>query len=310
MYKALVTGGAGFIGSYIVEELVRRGFSVVALDNLSLGNMDNIAHLRKQKNLEFIQGSISDLSLLQKLSSEVRYVFHQAAIPNIPITVTSSNYISYYETNSNGILNILQAAKDNNVKKVICASSCSVYGNEPTIPKREDMIPDPRSPYAVIKLIAEYYCMIFQRVHFLPTVCLRYFNVYGPRQNPTSALASVIPKFIQRALSGKPPIIFGDGQQTRDFVYVRDVVSANLQAAESDSTGIFNIGTGKGVSLNQLTQSILKLTNRSDIQPVYENEIPDEIRHSVADISRAQTFGYKPKYTLEEGLKETIGKKS
>ena len=308
MDKALVTGGVGFIGSHIVEELVRRGFSVVVLDNLSLGNMDNILPLRNQKNLEFIQGSISNLSLLQRLFSDVHYVFHQAAIPNL--NINNSNYMSYYETNSNGILNVLQAAKDNNVKKVIYASSCSVYGNEPTIPKREDMVPDPRSPYALTKLIAENYCTIFQRVHCLPTVCLRYFNVYGPRQNPSSSVASVIPKFIQAILSGKQPIIFGDGQQTRDFVYVKDVVSANLLAAESDSTGIFNIGTGDSVTLNQLAQNILRLLNRSDIQPVYKNEIPGEIRHSVADISRAQTFGFKPKFTLEEGLKETIGRKS
>jgi UDP-glucose 4-epimerase len=270
--------------------------------------MDNILPLRNQKNLEFIQGSISDLSLLQRLFSDVHYVFHQAAIPNL--NINNSNYMSYYETNSNGILNVLQAAKDNNVKKVIYASSCSVYGNEPTIPKREDMVPDPRSPYALTKLIAENYCTIFQRVHCLPTVCLRYFNVYGPRQNPSSSVASVIPKFIQAILSGKQPIIFGDGQQTRDFVYVKDVVSANLRAAESDSTGIFNIGTGDSVTLNQLAQNILRLLNRSDIQPVYKNEIPGEIRHSVADISRAQTFGFKPKFTLEEGLKETIGRKS
>jgi UDP-glucose 4-epimerase len=308
MYKTLVTGGAGFIGSHIVEELVRRGAYVVVLDNLSLGNIDNITHLRNQNNLEYVQGSINDLSLLERLFSGVDYVFHQAATPIV--RDYTDNSISYYEANATGILNVLQAAKDKGVNKVICASSCAVYGYEPTIPKREDMLPDPRSPYALTKLITEYYCMIFERVHHLPTVCLRYFNVYGPRQNPNSAVASVIPRCIQRVLSGKSPIIFGDGQQTRDFVYVRDVVAANLQAAESDSMGIFNIGTGIGVSLNQLTQVILRLLNRSYIQPVHEKVISDEIRHSVADITRAQTFGYKPKFTLEEGLKETIGRES
>lgn len=305
MKKVLVTGGAGFIGSHIVERLVKERFFVFVLDNLSLGNIENIAHLQKEKNLEFVEGSISDFSILKKLCSGVCYIFHQAMIP--AVSISKDDCISYYEMNSTGILNVLQAAKVNNVRKVICASSCSIYGNEPTVPKREDMMPNPQSPYAVTKLVAEYYCMIFKRIYNLPTACLRYFNVYGPRQSPSSTLASVIPKFIQRTISRKPPIIFGDGKQTRDFVYIEDVVSANLKVAESNSVGIFNIGTGRGVSLNQLVKDILKLLDCNYIQPIHKGGIPGEIRHSVADISKAQTFGYEPKYTLEDGLKETIG---
>jgi nucleoside-diphosphate-sugar epimerase len=308
MNRAIVIGGAGFIGSHIVEELLKYGFHVAILDNLSAGKLNNIDHLIEKNNIQFIQGSISDFSLLQSLFSNIDYVFHQASIPNE--YDNNDYYLPYYEANSNGTLNVLQAAKENNIKKVIFASSCAVYGNEPTQPKSEDMAPLPESPYAITKLVAEYYCAIYNRVHNLPTVCLRYFNVYGPRQNPNSPLASVIPKFIQKGLEGKPPIIYGDGEQTRDFVYVRDVASANILAAKSNALGIYNIGTGRRVSLNQVTQIILQAINRSDIRIIYEKERPSEIRHSVADISKAKTFGYIPQYTLESGLREMIGMKS
>jgi UDP-glucose 4-epimerase len=304
MSKAIVTGGAGFIGSHIVEKLLQNDFHVVVLDNVPAGNIINLEHLRSNKKMEYIQGTTSDLYLMQSLFSEAEYVFHLAARPYT--NDDKENPVSYYEANSNGILNVLQTAKEQKVKKVILASSSAVYGNEQTLPKKETMIPAPSSPYAITKLTAEMYCSIYHVIYNLQTVCLRYFNVYGPRQSPNSPLASVIPKFIQRIAEGKPPIIFGDGNQTRDFVFASDVAAASLLAAESDATGIFNIGSGDNVSLNQVTELILRLMNRVDLKPIYENGRDGEIRHSVADISKAQVMGYKPQYTLEEGLKETI----
>ena len=304
MIKAVVTGGAGFIGSYTIEELLKKEYYVVVLDSLPLKNVENIKHLLQEKTLKYVQGSINDLNLLEQLFADADYIFHLGAIPFT--TDDSNNPINYYELNSNAILNVLQAAKDKNVKKVIFASSCAVYGNEPTLPKGEYMIPDPLSPYAITKLNAELYSLIFHRVYNLQTICLRYFNVYGPRQSPDPPLASVIPKFIQRVALGKLPVIFGDGNQTRDFVFVRDVVAANLLVAESNANGIFNVGTGQGISLNQVARTILELMNRVDMKPIYEAERTGEIRHSVADISKIKNLGYKPLYTLEQGLRETI----
>ena len=304
MHKAVVIGGAGFIGSHIVDELLRNNYHVVIIDNIPLDGAKNVAHLRGDNKMEYVQGNITDLALIQRLFSSVDYVFNLAAVPYL--STDSVNPVSYYETNSKGILNVLQAAKDNNVQKVILASSSAVYGNEPTLPKKETMLPEPVSPYGVTKSTAEMYCMIFQRMYNLQTICLRYFNVYGPRQSANSQLASVIPRFIQRISEGKPPVIFGDGNQTRDFVFVSDVAAANLLAAKCGATGIFNIGSGKGVSLNQVAYTILKLMNRPDLAPLYENERAGEIKHSIADILKAETFGYKPRYTLEEGLKQTV----
>lgn len=304
MRKVAITGASGFIGSHLTEKLVKQGIQVTAIDDLSYTGINNIEYLIKEKNLQFIQGNIGDLSLLQKCFSGAEYVFHQAAIPYI--SNDANNQRSYYETNSNGILNVLQAAKDNGVKKVVFASSSAIYGNDLAIPKRENMLPDPQSPYAISKLINEHYCLAFTALQGLPTVCLRYFNVYGPRQRPDSQLASVIPKFIQKIKAGKPPIIFGNGEQTRDFVYIRDIVSANILAAESNLTGIFNIGSGEETSLNTLTRIILKLMNRGDLLPVYEKEKEGEIKYSLADISKARSFGYTPDYSLEEGLTMTI----
>ncbi len=301
--RAVVTGGAGFIGSHITEELVDRDCKVTVIDDLSSGKLSNVAHLLPE-NMQFIQGSITDLSLLRKLFSGIDYVFHQAAIPSVPSSI--DNPLASHDANLTGTLNVLLAARDNGVKKVVCASSCAVYGNEPTIPKKEYMPPDPQSPYAVTKLAAEHYCEVFHQVYGLPTVCLRYFNVYGPRQSPYSEYAAVIPKFIQRIYMKKPPIIFGDGEQTRDFIFVHDVVSANILAAQSDVIGIFNIGMGERISLNQLARLIITLLDETEIEPVFETERVGDIRHSLADISKARLIGYAPKYGLREGLLETI----
>jgi len=301
MKKAVVTGGAGFIGSHLAEELVRRGWQVIIIDDLSTGKRRNIEELLDK--IEFVEDSILDLTQLQKLFQGIDFVFHHAAIPSVPRSI--DNPLASHEVNTTGTLNVLIAAKDNAVKKVIYASSAAVYGDNPSLPKREDMLPNPQSPYAVTKLAGEYYCQAFREVYGLATACLRYFNVYGPRQDPDSQYAAVIPRFIKAASEGKTPIIFGDGEQTRDFIFVKDAVEANILTAESQSCGVFNIGMGKSATINELANLILSITG-SKAKPVYQEPRPGDIRHSVADISKAKGFGYEPKYKLEEGLRQTI----
>lgn len=301
--KAVVTGGAGFIGSHVAEELVQQGFQVAIIDDLSSGKLSNISHL-SSNNTQFIRGSITDLTLLQRYFSGADYIFHHAAVVSVSHSV--DNPLASHEANLTGTLNVLLAARDNRVKKVVCASSCAIYGNDITLPNREYKLPDPQSPYAVTKLADEYYCEVFQRIYGLATICLRYFNVYGPRQNADSQYSAVIPKFIQSVLMQTPPVIYGDGKQSRDFIFVHDVVAANLLAAQSNVTGIFNIGTGKMINLNQLAGLILRLLNRTDIEPIFEKERVGDIRHSLADITKAQAFGYRPEYDIETGIRETI----
>lgn len=305
----VVTGGAGFIGSHVAQELAKRGYQVIIIDDLSTGRKENIEELigglltKEVREIQFVQGSITDLPLLKKLFQGVDCVFHLAAIPSVPRSL--ENPLACHEVNITGTLNVLLAAKDNGVKKVIYASSSSVYGDTPTLPKTEDMLPIPQSPYAVAKLCGEYYCQVFEQVYDLPAVCLRYFNVYGPRQDPDSEYAAVIPKFIRRALSGKPPIIFGDGEQTRDFTYVKDAVKATILAAETEVTGVYNVGSGNRITINELAKLILSLIGR-DLQPILQEPRPGDIRHSLADISKMKALGYNPNYSLREGLKETI----
>jgi UDP-glucose 4-epimerase len=303
----VVTGGAGFIGSHLAEELLKRRCQVIILDDLSTGKLENIKHLINAKgsrnSAEFVRGSITDFALVKNVFQGIDYVFHQAAIPSVPRSI--ENPRATHEANITGTLNVLLAARDNGVKKVIYASSCAVYGDTPTLPVREDVFPNPQSPYAVTKLAGEYYCQVFHQVYGLPTVCLRYFNVYGPRQDPTSQYAAAIPLFIQKVLDDRPPIIFGDGKQTRDFVFVKDVAEANILAAESDAAGVYNIGRGERVSINRLAELVIKLVGNS-VEPVHEEPRPGDIKHSLADISKARQFGYNPKYNLEEGLRETI----
>ena len=304
MSKVVVTGGAGFIGSHITEELVRRGYQVTIIDNLSTGKLSNIVSTLSSKNAELVQGSIVNLSLLRKIFSGVDYVFHQAAIPSVPRSI--KNPKTSHNANITGTLNVLLAARDKSVKKVIYASSSSVYGDTPTLPKVEDMTPNPQSPYAVTKLTGEYYCRVFNKIYGLNTVCLRYFNVYGPRQDPNSPYAAVIPLFFRNALEGKSPIIFGDGEQSRDFTFVKDVAEANIQAAESNATGVFNLGNSQRITIDHLAQLIIGLVGNKNVKPVYKDPRPGDILHSLADINKAKAFGYNPKYSLEEGLKEVI----
>jgi len=302
MEKVVVTGGAGFIGSHLAEELARRGYRVIILDDLTTGRMENIERLTKQDNAQFTQGSITSFSLLKELFQGAAYVFHQAALPSVPRSVKDP--LATNEVNITGTLNVLLAARDNKVRKVIYASSSSVYGATPTLPKREDMVPRPQSPYAVSKLAGEYYCQAFQEVYGLATVCLRYFNVYGPRQNPDSQYAAVIPRFIKSAAEDSPLTIFDDGEQTRDFTFIADVVAANILAAESSASGVFNIGRGKSTTINELAGLVIKFAG-NNVKPIHQESREGDIRDSLADISKAKAFGYEPTYNLEEGLEET-----
>ena len=301
--RAAITGGAGFIGSNLAEELATDN-TVIIIDDLSTGREENIASLLQKDNVEFIQGSILDLKLLQKSFRGIDFVFHLAALPSVPRSIEDPRATN--EVNITGTLNVLLAARDNNIRKVVYASSSSVYGDTPVLPKSEDMSPNPQSPYALTKLVGEYYCHVFHQIYRLPTICLRYFNVYGPRQDPNSQYAAVIPRFIARVLRGKPPIIYGDGEQTRDFTYIKDAIQANLIAAEDSATGIFNIGRGERISINNLAKTILNIMGK-DLQPVYEPPLPGDIRHSLADLSKTRRMGYNPSYDLEAGLRQTIG---
>jgi len=299
----VITGGAGFIGSNLVRKLCSTN-RVIVIDDLSTGNINNIQDHIDSHEIEFIQGSITDLELLQKTFRNADYVFHEAAIPSVPRSV--KNPITSNLVNADGTLNVLMAAKDNHVEKVIFASSSSVYGDTPSLPKKETMKPRPLSPYAVSKLTAEYYCQVFTLIYHLPTVSLRYFNVFGPHQDPLSEYAAVIPRFITRVLKDESPVVYGDGTQTRDFTYVDDVASANILAAENESTGVFNIAGGKRISINKLAESILDICNK-DLKIIYKEPRYGDIKHSLADISKAkENFRFKPEVSVNDGLKETV----
>jgi UDP-glucose 4-epimerase len=301
--KIVVTGGAGFIGSNLVKNLVENNH-IIIIDDLSTGHLQNIEDLVSLKKIEFINGSITDLDLLQKTFSDVDYIFHEAAIPSVPRSVKDP--LKTTTVNAMGTLNVLLAARDNHVKKVIYASSSSVYGDTPTLPKKEEMIPNPLSPYAVSKLTAEYFCGVFTRIYGLPTISLRYFNVYGPGQDPKSEYAAVVPKFITSVLNDRPPLIYGDGEQTRDFTFINDVVTANILAAESPSTGIFNIAGGKRITINELAELIIR-TCKKDIKSMYQNPREGDILHSLADVSLAKKgFNFISTFSITDGIKETI----
>ena len=301
--KVVVTGGAGFIGSNLAQELSKEN-QVTVFDDLSTGYLENIENLINSRDIIFVKGSITNMDILQKLFEDVDYIFHQAAIPSVPRSVKdpiSSNF-----TNVNGTLNVLVAARDNNVKKLVYASSSSAYGDTPVLPKREDMKPCPLSPYAISKLAAEYYCQVFSEVYNLATASLRYFNVFGPRQDPSSEYAAVIPKFIGSILNDKSPIVYGDGEQTRDFTFVDDVVNANILAAESMSTGVFNIAGGERISINDLAGLIMEILDK-DLDITHIEPQPGDIKHSLADISKAgEQLRYIPKFNVKDGLKETV----
>lgn len=302
--KILVTGGAGFIGSNLAEELAKRGDEVIILDDLSTGKRGNIEELIKWHGVKFVNGSVTNLELLKRLFKDVDYVFHQAAIPSVQRSI--ENPLATNEANVTGTLNVLIAAKDCGIMKVIYASSSSVYGDSPELPKREDMKPNPLSPYAVAKLTGEYYCKVFYEVYGLKTICLRYFNVYGPKQDPTSEYAAVIPRFITRILNNQPPIIYGDGNQTRDFTFVKDIVNANILAAEKNVDGVFNVANRQRISINELANKIMRIEG-VNLDSIHDSPRKGDIRDSLADISLAkEKLNYEPKFNLDKGLEETI----
>ena len=302
--KYIVTGGAGFIGSHIVENLTDNNHEVVIFDNLFSGTPANIEPFLKKDNVTFVQGSIIDLPLLVKTFEGADGIFHEGAIASVPRSI--ANPVATNEANVTGTLNVLVAARDCGVRKVLFASSSSVYGNTLTLPKCEDMMPHPLSPYAVSKLTGEYYMSVFSEVYGIQTLSLRYFNVFGPRQDPKSQYAAVIPNFITSILNHKSPTVYGDGGQTRDFTYVKDVVQANIRAMERDAQGVFNVAYCKRIDLNELASRIMEITGIT-VPLLYEPVRTGDVKDSLADIKRAQdAFGYVPEYTVKMGLEETI----
>ncbi len=300
----IVTGGAGFIGSHIVGELAQKRHDVVIIDNLFSGKSENIGPFLDGEQVRFMKGSITDLPLLQELFQGADGIFHQAAIASVPRSI--HNPAATNEANVTGTLNVLLAARDAGVRRVVFASSSAVYGDTPSLPKREDMPPNPRSPYAVSKLAAEQYLSVFSEVYGLSTVSLRYFNVFGPRQDPSSEYAAVIPRFITSILHRRSLTVFGNGEQTRDFTYVKDVVQANIRAMERSAQGVFNIAYCRRISVRELAAMIMEITGIS-VPLSFEQARTGDIRDSLADISRAQeAFGYEPRYTVRTGMEETI----
>lgn len=302
--RYLVTGGAGFIGSHLVESLLERREDITVLDDFSTGRRANIepwlSHLR------LIEGSVVDPRACALAVTGVDYVLHQAALPSVPRSVKDP--LATHEACASGTLNLLIASKEAGVKRLVYAASSSAYGNTSELPKREDMVPSPRSPYAVAKLTGEHYCLAFATTYGLETVALRYFNIFGPRQDPKSAYAAVIPKFIQSGLRDEAPEIFGDGEQTRDFTYVANAVSANLLAcdAPSSSTGaVYNVGCSARVSLNALWRLVRKLTGAT-VEPIYSPAREGDVRDSLASLERARKYlRYEPVVGLEAGLRLT-----
>ncbi|MCI4446284.1 MAG: SDR family oxidoreductase [Candidatus Aminicenantes bacterium] len=300
----LITGGAGFIGSHLVETLVNSGCRVRVLDDFSSGKEENLKDLTDR--IEIIRGDIRNLQLCLKAVEDMEVILHQAAVASVPRSI--SEPILAHEVNLTGTLNLLLAAARTKVKSLVFASSSAVYGDDPVFPKKEDSLGKPLSPYAAQKLASEKYIQVFSSLYGFNAVCLRYFNVFGPRQDPQSQYAAVIPIFITRMLQGLPPVIFGDGQQSRDFIYVGNVVRANLLAAEAEGFRgeVFNIGSATRVTINDLAEKINSFLNFS-LKPVYAEARVGDIKESYADISRAEKYlGFKPEIDFLQGLKLTI----
>ena len=301
--RYLVTGGAGFIGSNTVDELVRRGHGVVVLDDLSAGKEENLSEVRSK--ITFVKGSITDLEAVQKAMHQAEYVIHLAARASVPRSVKDP--LETNRVNVEGTLNVLVAARDNRVKRLVFAASSSAYGETPTLPKMEAMEPKPISPYGVSKYVGELYASVFGRCYGLETACLRYFNIFGPRQDPDSPYSGVLSRFATAFLADEPPVIYGDGEQTRDFTYVENAVHANLLACEAPGAAgqIFNIGTGSRFSLNQTLELLRKIAGKK-LEAQHEPAREGDIRDSQADISKAkELLGYEPAVTFEEGLQRT-----
>lgn len=303
-----VTGGAGFIGSNLAEHLLDMGCTVTVVDNLSTGREQNLSGWSEQagSRFRFLRMDINDTQQLRRAFEGVCYVFHLAAIPSVARSIEDPAATQF--SNINGTLSVLMAARDAGIRRVIAASSSSIYGDDPNLPKKEDRVGKCLSPYALSKAVTEEYCRLFCQLYGLETVCLRYFNVFGTRQNPHSDYAAVIPLFSTRMLAGKQPIVYGDGEQTRDFTFISNVVEANWKAAitQGISGEAFNIGCGIQTSLNQLIQTLNEILG-SDLKAVYEAARKGDVRNSVADIGKARTMlGYSPAISLEQGLRRVV----
>ena len=302
---ALVTGGAGFIGSHIASALASSGARVRIIDDLSTGYRDNLDAI--DADIDFVHGSLVDEIPLRRALEDVELVFHEAALPSVPRSVENprQTHIACVDAT----LSLLIASREKRVRRIIYAGSSSAYGDQLTLPKSEDMLPDPLSPYAVAKLVGEYYCQVFTRVYGLETISLRYFNVFGPRQDPSSQYSGVVSRFISKLLSNEKPVIYGDGEQSRDFTYVDNVVEANVRAAETEKGigQVINIANGQSVTLNELLNELKTLTGKTDVQAEYHELRAGDVRHSLADISRAHEFlNFEPRVGLREGLNLTI----
>ncbi len=300
--KVVITGGAGFIGSHIVEYWMSRNAEVHIIDNLRSGNIKNIESLG---DITFHEISITDREAVFDILENTTYVHHLAAMISVPESI--QNPLECVSININGLLNVLDAAARHKVKKIVHSSSAAIYGENPESPKDISMLPRPKSPYGITKLDGEYYLQVYQENFKLKGTALRYFNVFGPRQDPKSQYAAAIPIFINKAIKNEPIVIYGDGEQTRDFVYVKDVVQANILAVTNEKVmGVFNVGRGDSISINEIAKVIINETSsRSEI--IYEETRTGDIKHSLSSINQTTlNLGYKPKYTLSDGLKETI----
>ena len=301
----MVTGGAGFIGSHIAGALASSGARVRVLDDLSTGHRENLDEIGG--NIDFVQGSVADEQLLSKALENVELIFHEAAIPSVPRSVEAPR--NTHIASVDGTFALLLAAKEAGVKRVVYAASSSAYGDQPTLPKAEQMAPDPLSPYAVAKLVGEYYCRVFTRVYGLETVSLRYFNVFGPRQDPSSQYSGVVSRFMSALLNDEQPVIYGDGEQSRDFTYIENVVAANLSAVSAPKAAgkVINVANGQRITLNELLDELKQLTGRTNVIAEYREPRVGDVRHSLADITMArELLGYESKVDLREGLKRTL----
>lgn len=296
--RVLVTGGAGFIGSHIVEYFQGKA-EVRVLDNLRTGRRRNLDGFE----VEFIEGDIRDRATVRRAMESVDYVFHLAAMVSVPESM--EKIAECVEINDTGMVIVLEEAARAGVRKLCFSTSAAIYGDNPVVPKVETMLPEPKSPYAVTKLDGEYYCRIFTETGRLQTACLRYFNVFGPRQNPKSAYAAAVPIFLEKALANEPLTVFGDGGQTRDFIFVRDVVAANVFMAEHEFTGVYNVAYGGRITIDDLAKEILRLTGSSS-KILHLAERPGDVRHSMAAVEKLRATGFVPAHTFEEGLAETV----
>ena len=303
--RVLVTGGAGFIGSNLADELIRQGAKVRIIDNFVTGNRENLEEITG--DFDFIEGDLNDDSALRPAISDVDVVFHEAALPSVPRSV--DNPQETHEACVNATFNLLLKSKDSGVRRIIYAASSSAYGDQPTLPKVETMNPEPLSPYAAAKLMGEYYCRVFSQVYGIETLSLRYFNVFGPRQDPSSMYSGVISRFIDAMMKNSRPIIYGDGEQTRDFTYIANVIDANIRAAQTTSGigQVMNVANGEKVSLNELLETLKTIAGTDDVAAEYLPERRGDVKHSQADNRRAiEWLGYEKLIDLEEGLRRTI----